>query len=422
MNVIQCQPPKSPYHKRDFSVCREPNDFDPLFQENINDIADTMSEIMIVCGIHRCKAKLTKGIVIKAFEFYDNKRHRFENSDNENSIYREHIVRDFECECQMTRVEALLAYCIVKRAIKAFYHGTPERSIRNPIREAVILKEQEFIWLHAARRTILLFERYSHLFFNAQRNYPAQILKIYKGLHARLSERADPVVVEDYHPRGCVRKIIQGTKSPPTTNEETPKCVERCRKSSNLKEYIENLPPKSWPIKSPLTLRNSGPLVCHNQRIMDIQSEDFTRPKKRREIRNKDLNVERCAQCNCPQLMCDCDIDRDTGVVAIDCGQGPFECQWVRMDREDKPDPCIENPEYHQCPVDCEQNKTSTDESDTSEYCECSAESEKDTDAGRNNDANLTQEEFEPSDNEGYFTQIMSKNISKNKNATVCQR
>ncbi|XP_073837773.1 uncharacterized protein [Musca autumnalis] len=422
MKISQCPAPKSPYHKRDFSICREPQDFDPLFKENVNDIADTMSEIMIVCGIHRCKAKLTKDIIVKAFEFYDIKRHQFESPENENSIYREHIVGDFESECQMTRIEALLAYCIVKRAVKAFYHGTPDHSIRSPIREAVIVKEQEFIWLHAARRTVFLFERYAHLFFDAQRNYPKQILSIYKELHGRLSNRADPVVIEDYHPRGCIRKIIHGTRSPTKKSEEKAKCVKTCQKSAELREYIENMPPKSWPIKSTVSVTNlsgGGPLVCHNQRMMANECDGIPPSKKRKEIKNQDLNVARCAQCNCPQLMCDCDIDRDTGVVAIDCSQGPFECQWVRVDKQDKPDPCIEKPEFHQCPVDCEQVENSSGDSDTSEYCECSAESEKDSDD--DSVSNKTQEEFESSDNEENLTRIMPKNLPKKGNKTTCQ-
>uniref|UniRef100_A0A1I8MYB8 Uncharacterized protein n=1 Tax=Musca domestica TaxID=7370 RepID=A0A1I8MYB8_MUSDO len=419
MKVTQCLPPKSPYHKRDFSVCREPDDFDPLFKENVNDIADTMSEIMIVCGIHRCNAKLTKGIVVNAFQFYDTKRHRFESSENENSIYREQIVGQFERDCQMTRVEALLAYCIVKRAVKAFYHGTPDHSIRNPIREAVILKEQEFIWLHAARRTILLFGRYSHLFFNAQRNYPTQILNIYKGLHGRISDRADPVIIEDYHPRGCVKKIIHGTRSLPKGGNKTPKCVDKCQKSAELREYIENLPPKRWPIESPLTPSNAAPLACHNQRNNE---PEVTPPNKRKEIKNKDLKVERCSQCNCPKLMCDCDIDPDTGVVAIDCSQGPFECQWVRMDKEDRPDPCIEKPEFHQCPIDCDRRENSSSDSDSSEYCECSAESEKDVDESDSFDSYKTQEEYEPSDNEKNSVKILAKNLPKKRSTNICQR
>lgn len=45
MKVNNCQSPKCHYQIHDFSVCTEPNDFDPLIKENVEDIADTMSEV-----------------------------------------------------------------------------------------------------------------------------------------------------------------------------------------------------------------------------------------------------------------------------------------------------------------------------------------------------------------------------------------
>lgn len=45
MTTSKCQPPKSPYHKNDFCICRDPSTFDPLFMENVNDIANTLAEV-----------------------------------------------------------------------------------------------------------------------------------------------------------------------------------------------------------------------------------------------------------------------------------------------------------------------------------------------------------------------------------------
>lgn len=41
------QPPKSLYYKNEFNMCTEPTTFDPLFLENINDVAETLIKVII---------------------------------------------------------------------------------------------------------------------------------------------------------------------------------------------------------------------------------------------------------------------------------------------------------------------------------------------------------------------------------------
>ncbi|XP_023292720.2 uncharacterized protein LOC111676068 [Lucilia cuprina] len=409
------QPPKSPYHKHEFNICTEPTSFDPLFMENINDVADTLVEIMIICGIHRCKAKASKSTVIKSFQFYDIKRHRFDVAiENEKGISRNDMICNFQCKCMMTYIEALLAYGIVKRAVKAFYHGTPDFSIRSPITEAVILKEQEFIWQHAATRTVQLFEPYEHIFFNAHQNYAQLIVKIYKELHNRIKSRADPVLIEDYHPRGCVKKVVIGTKSPPKLDGEKPRCVEKCGKIEEMKNYIKILPDKKFPLKN---VSKSCEFIFGYKKLSPPPlppSEAQTNIKKT--AKKYEVNLPRCYQCNCPKLICDCDIETDTGILAIECSQGPYQCQWVRIDKNDKPDPCIEKRELHQCPIDCPTSESSSEE-DENQWCECSEGNESDE-----NRETVEEQEFEETDNEESFERLMPKNLPKRKSTYECEK
>ncbi|KAM7356584.1 uncharacterized protein ACRADG_002264 [Cochliomyia hominivorax] len=391
---IKFDPPKSLYHKHEFNVCTEAMSFDPLFLENINDVANSMVEIMTTCGIPLCKAKLAKPVVISSLKFYDIKRHRF-SAVEQDGLCKNYITNIFKCECLMTSIEALVSYMITKRAIKAFFHGTLDYSIRNPITEAVILKEQEFIWQHAANRTIHLFEPFEHAFYNANSNYEKKINEIYKRLYERLKQRADPVVIVVDHPKGCIKKVIEGTKSPEKMNKEKPICVEKCRGSEILRTYVNSLPAKVFPLKDRLQLP----------------------PKKDKKPKNIDLNLERCYQCNCPQLICDCNIEPETGKLVIDCSQGPFNCQWFRVDKQNKPDPCIENRELHQCPVDCATSDSSS-ESDESQYCECAdeevwSENEKVADGEA--------EEFENNDNEQHLDKFVVKDLPKRGNRGQCQ-
>ncbi|XP_075161093.1 uncharacterized protein LOC142233918 [Haematobia irritans] len=370
------EPLKNPHLGDHLNKSRGFRNFDPLFKENVKDIADTIAEVMVVCGIHRCKAKASRFVVVKAFQFYDIKRHSFTSALNDVSILRDDIVGDFESRCQMNRIEALLAYCIVKRALKAFYYGQPDHSIRSPVTEAVLLKEQDFVWQHAARRTAMLFERYEHMFFNAQRNYASQIVSIYKELHKRLKSRADPVILEDCTPRGCVQRVISGTSSPVKFEKDNRKCEKHCAKSQGLKKSIDSLPYKKFPIITSHSPSDTCPQRSQKPLVTSKVTEDCSPPKRRKEVNNEELHLPQCSKCNCPKLMCDCSINRNTGHVAVDCGEGPLRCQWFCVQKPEK----FVKPEFHQCPVDCVTSEESCG-SDSSEYCECSNESPKDSES-----------------------------------------
>lgn len=51
------QPSSYPYHKHDLNTCAEPSFHDPLFMENINDIANTMSEVCKIFDLESEKYK-----------------------------------------------------------------------------------------------------------------------------------------------------------------------------------------------------------------------------------------------------------------------------------------------------------------------------------------------------------------------------
>lgn len=363
---------------------------------------------MITCGINPCKAKATKSVIINAFEFYDIKRHRF-NVIEERSICRHDLICNFKCECMMTPLEALIAYNIIKRAVKAFHHGTPDHSIRSPITEAVILKEHEFIWQHAATRTIQMFEPYENVFYQAHRNYDKEIVEIYRKLYERLKNRSDPVIVKDCQPRGCVRKVIIGTKSPPKLEKEKNACVEKCSKIDNMRNFINNLPDKTFPLISDDDLYKKFD-ASGKKEIIKLSFAAKLPVKRSKKPKNIDLQLPHCYQCNCPQLICDCNVEKDTGLLAIDCSQGPYECQWFRMDKQDKPDPCIENRELHQCPVDCLTSESSS-ESDKSEYCECSDEDVMD----ESNQFSEGEKEFEKTNDEKTLDENMANEMPNEK-------
>lgn len=304
---------------------------------------------MIVCGIHRCKAKASKHFIVDAFQFYDVKRHTTKHiNEYENGIGRTNFVRDLEKNCLMTTMEALLAYVIVKRAIKSFYHNTPEHGLRNAVAEALHIKEQEQIWIHAAKRIIQIFKTYKHEFFRANNNYRNQIINIFKSLHDRMKSRADPVIVDDCHVTGCGKKrVIIKTKSSQENSNKINKGATYERPLSRDQQK------KIFVLKSCHSLPNPCPVLCNNRKEQQTSLTDMK--FKAKTICNKtDRKLQFCKQCKCPQILCDCKIQQNTGLLAIDCSQGPFQCQWVHTNKRRKSDLCIEKPEQHICPVDCQ--------------------------------------------------------------------
>uniref|UniRef100_A0A1B0AVN6 Uncharacterized protein n=1 Tax=Glossina palpalis gambiensis TaxID=67801 RepID=A0A1B0AVN6_9MUSC len=415
------QPPKSPYYKYDFSVCTPSGQFDPLFIENVLDISDALVEIFRICGIPTCKARIARSIVVKAFQFYDVKRHRFcVKPEEDGSIHRKDIVDEFQCRCWMSRLQGLLAYALLKRVMKAFFLQTPDHSIRSAIIEALVIKERRYAWEHAARKSIRVFEHYRHAFFKACPNYKERIFQTYRELYERLYKRADPIIVEDYHPRGCRKRIIIGTQSPPKYQEEKQKCVQKCQRTNELKEYLKTLPPKRLPIaascfKLPLPCNLICPPKIAKKKYENVKSyeqceyEEKMR-RKRKEAKNVDSNLPRCYQCDCPKIICDCDIDPTTGIVATDCSQGPFQCQWVRMDKAERPDPFIRKPEFHECPVDCLISYSSSD-SAVSDCCKCPTDDEDKLIISSSDECEDIV--YASSDNEEKLEKLMKKDLPK---------
>uniref|UniRef100_A0A1A9V402 Uncharacterized protein n=1 Tax=Glossina austeni TaxID=7395 RepID=A0A1A9V402_GLOAU len=409
------QPPKSPYYKYDFSACTPSGQFDPLFIENVLDISDALVEIFRICGIPSCKAKIARSIVVKAFQFYDVKRHRFcVKPEEDGSLHRGDIVHEFQCRCRMSRLQGLLAYALLKRVMKAFFLQTPDHSIRSAITEALVIKERRYAWEHAARKSIRVFEHYRHAFFKSCPDYEERIFQTYRELYERLYKRADPIIVEDYHPRGCRTRIIIGTQSPPKYEEEKQKCVEKCQRTNDLREYLKTLPAKTLPIAArcftlPLPCNLICPPKIAKKTYEQCENEEKGRRKKK-EAKNVDLNLPRCYQCDCPKIICDCDIDPNTGIVATDCSQGPFQCQWIRMDKAERPDPFIRKPEFHECPVDCLISYSSSD-SLVSDCCKCPTDDEDKLVISSSDECEDIV--YASSDNEEKLEKLMKKDLPK---------
>lgn len=88
-----------------------------IFMENVYDVAETLAQIMVICGIHQAKAKAAIDVIIYSFIHYDEIRHRIDTVPRKR-LCKEDLIHDLGRKCLMSRMEAQLTYSIIKRAFK----------------------------------------------------------------------------------------------------------------------------------------------------------------------------------------------------------------------------------------------------------------------------------------------------------------
>ncbi|XP_053952483.1 uncharacterized protein LOC128859578 [Anastrepha ludens] len=345
---------------RIFCNCAHKTAESTLFMDNVYDVGETLAEVMIICGIHQAKAKAAIDVIVYSFIHYDEIRHRIDTVPRKR-LCKEDLIHDLGRKCLMTRMEAQLTYSIIKRAFKAFYHGTKEGGIRNHQMEKQLVHSQECLWVHAAKRTAQIFASYEGMFFTAQKNYESQIKCVYKKLYDRMQQRSTPLVVNQCSCGECIkRKVVELTKP-----SKSMYSLHNYNAESNGAD-------------------NALPVVKSVEQGEECELGASAITSSGNTVSSTTLNLPRCYQCHCPKLMCDCDVDRVTGVASAECGQGPYKCQWVRMDEDDEElkKTCFEMPEDHECPIDCYGENAICDpecECDC-ESCECRPEESSDYD------------------------------------------
>ncbi|XP_036324945.1 uncharacterized protein LOC118738130 [Rhagoletis pomonella] len=328
-----------------------------IFTENVYDVSETLAQIMVICGIHQAKAKAAIDVIIYSFTHYDEIRHRIDAVPRKR-LCKEDLIHDLGRKCLMNRMEAQLTYSIIKRAFKAFYHGTSEGSIRSPQLEAQLAHSQECLWAYAAKRTAQIFASYEGMFFSAQKNYASLIKCVYKKLYDRMKARTSPLVGSECSCEACVQR----------------KVVELPKPSRSMNSI-------HGPMQGDAAGGHALAIVNANEQGEACKLSPGGKAPTQTASKSS-LNLPRCYKCNCPKLICDCEVDKVTGVSSADCGQATYQCQWVRMEENDEEltKPCLELPEDHECPIDCDGESVicvAECECDC-ESCECQPEESSD--------------------------------------------
>lgn len=325
--------------------CKRKLDPYQIFEENIEDVAKSLAQIMIICGINTTKSCNTKSIIRRAFIYHEKLRVRCPPDVPKIAhLHRDDMLQALRIKCEMENVEAMLTYSIIKRAFKAFFHNKPDSSISNPIQDAMAIHGQRSAWLHAAFRTARIFDNYKAAFFWAHKAYEKQINLVYRGLFDRMSARANPMMAPVCACRGCSQREVPGYIKP----------GEKKREKFKLADCAD-LPQEC--------------ILCGLQVPKIVPNVTVKRP---RPIINHELKLPRCTACNSPLLICECNIDQLTGELYGECGQDSYKVKWYRMEEQQLPPPKLltsdqeqDSDKYedalepsvdwenHHCPIDC---------------------------------------------------------------------
>ncbi|XP_013105196.2 uncharacterized protein LOC106085476 [Stomoxys calcitrans] len=156
-----------------------------MFLENVLDLAHTLAQIMIICGIHECKAKTSVDIITYSFLHYDLVCYCLGEKPSKR-LRKEDIFHELGIKCLMNRVEAHLTYTIIKRGFKAFYYTPREEKCKTSEKPNF---SEECLYVHAAKKTAESYAKFDGLSCDEQRGVEAKIKVAYKKFYDRMQAR-----------------------------------------------------------------------------------------------------------------------------------------------------------------------------------------------------------------------------------------
>ncbi|ALC42772.1 CG13872 [Drosophila busckii] len=308
---------------------------------DIDDIADSLMQVMRICGLKPWEVKRTKEIIKHSFRHYSELRFRIDRVPSKR-FAKEHFMHDLAVKAGMSRMDAQLVFGIVKRAFRAYYHATGEGGRRLLSIATQMRHRSECVWRHAARKTAEIYAVYRGLLYSEQLQYQACIECVYKDLYSTLQSRLaydDPEpCCECARPRSNVDIAKLKSVSTVTTTEiffnQQPLAMSRAE--SNISIHLNY---KQMKVNLDRTIsRNVREYKASVNSMRSIASKNSIRV------------------CDCRPLLCTRNPikQRPAPEISAECSQGPYTCRWLPYDEEDEPKHRVPCPPMEVICVPCE--------------------------------------------------------------------
>ncbi|KAH8323580.1 hypothetical protein KR074_003169 [Drosophila pseudoananassae] len=325
----QSQPGRCKCHIPGHRDCGDDND--QLMEEylllDIEDVTDSVMKVMRICGLRPWEVKRSERVIRNSLTHYEEVRERIDRVPRKR-FAKETFLHGLAKEGQMNRMDAQMAYAIVKRAFKALYYGTGQGGKRYICLQAGLEHNQECLWLHAARRTAAIHAVLTGMMHSEEQQFEERIECVYKNLFDVLQTR---VVFAD----NWVCQCQQYNSKPASTgvssmtleveilyqNMQLSKATSGVTSQRDLGQAAGTIPPSSAPSR-----HNYGLKKTQNKAVSQNESLDFSA--------NSILSQPKC---KCPPLRC-CREEgeaREAPEITAECSQGPYICRWLPYTEED---------------------------------------------------------------------------------------
>ncbi|KAH8279237.1 hypothetical protein KR026_004573 [Drosophila bipectinata] len=307
---------------------------DKLFADSlrldIEDVTDSVMKVMRICGLRPWEVRRSAEVIRNSLTHYDEVRERIDLVPRKR-FAKETFLNGLAKEGQMNRMDAQMAYAIVKRAFRALYYGTGQGGKQYICLQVVLDHNQECLWLHAARRTAAIYAALTGLMHSEEQQVEERIECVYKNLFDVLQTRV--VFADDWV---CSCDIEPESKSVTNAVSTMTTQVEVLYQKQNLE-------------------LSTGPSALTYQRLeinRTVDSEDrsshsrynYSLRKTPNKTESRKLSegpssstVVSQAKCNCPPLRCfrEAGEAREAPEITAECSQGPYICRWLPFTEED---------------------------------------------------------------------------------------
>lgn len=314
---------------------------DQVLENDLEDIVESVMHVMRICRLRPWEVRRLHEPIKRSFRHYQEIRYRL-NRLPKKRFAKENFLHDAALIAGMTRIDGQLAYGIVKRAFRAYYHGTGEHGKRVAGLASQMRHRPECLWAHAACRTAEIFAVYAGLMYSEQKQYEKCIKCVYRNLYNELQSRFKYV----------------------PSNEDS--CI--CRLENKASKQLR-MPASATTVLTPISISNvtteiffnsakmaisnaTSATTVHMENVVVSMEAIVAGPRKLREQKKSEHSLFstasqtpkkksrrkrlRLLKCNCPPMHCDTAQPPPAPVITAECSQGPYTCRWLPFKDEEE--------------------------------------------------------------------------------------
>lgn len=366
-----------------------------VLEDDLEDIVNSLTQVMCICRLRPWEVKRLRDPIRRSFRHYAEIHYRV-NRLPKKRFAKENFLHDASLIAGMTRMDGQLAYGIVKRAFRAYYHGTGEEGKRVESVAKQMRHRSECLWAHAARRTAEVFAIYAGLMYSEQKQYEECIQCVYRNLYRELQARFQyqPPSEENCHCLGDKQenKLDARVKMPPsattintTISNITTELffhskkfeVSKASSAATMHDVVVSMQtvldwPKVVKTKDKEKKDNDkGTSALPSEMTLSSQTSKTSKRMKKKLSRRQRKRLE---TCNCPPLYCRTEVPPPAPGITAESSQGPYICRWLPFSgEEDQVKHHVPCPPMEVICPPCKDRETSCDEecTCTCQVCTC---------------------------------------------------